>query len=192
MSIMMIAVLAIIAIVLVVIIGGIATGAIICGDLMSYSATGTEELSPTGGTAAGSALVVYNPGVTGAAKTEAREIAGDLKSRGYTVTLTGIRSAAAANTSGYDVVMVGGPIYFGMQTSYTATYLKALALKQDARLGVFGTTGSNDFVQSDLESVEKQVASLQSDRKATVRLIGDRDEKKAVRECKDLVSAVAG
>lgn len=189
MSIVMIAVLAIVAIVLIIIIAMIAAGALICGDLMSYTATGAEEMSPAG-TTVGSAMVLYNPGVTGAAKTEAKEIAGDLKSKGYKVTLAGIRSAAAANTSNYDVVIVGGPIYFGAETSYTATCLKALALKQDAKLGVFGTTGTNDYVQSDLESVEKQVASLQSDKKATVRLIGDRDEKKAAASCKDLVSGI--
>ena len=189
MSIVMIAILAVVVVVLVLIVGMVASGAIICGDLMSYTATGAETMSPVGAVT-GNALVVYQPGVTGAARTEASEIASDLKAEGYNVTLAGIRSAAAANTSGYDIVIVGGPVYFGTVSSSTAAYLKGLTLQQDARLGVFGTTGSNDFVASDLTSVEKQVATLQSGKSAVVRLIGDRDEKKATKSCLDFVAAL--
>lgn len=189
MSILTIVILAGTILVLLTIAGMIAAGAILCGDLATYTATGAETLAPEG-TPEGSALVVYNPGVTGAAKTAAGQIASDLKSGGYKVTLAGIRSVAVADTTGYDVVIVGGPIYFGTETSYTATYLKTLTLQPDARLGIFGTTGSNDFVASDLASVEQQVSSLQGGRKASVRLIEDRDQKKAVQSCKELVAAV--
>ena len=189
MSLLTIVILAIVAIVVLIIalIGG--SVALINLDLMSYTATGTETMT-SAETAVGNALVVYNPGVSGAAKISAKEIAGDLRSRGYKVELAGVRSTMAANTSGYDIVVVGGPVYFGTESSATAAYMKALTLKQDARLGVFGTTGTSDFVASDLTTVEKQVASLQSGKRVVIRLISDRDEKKAAGECKDFVAAV--
>ena len=46
-------------------------------DLASYTAVGSTTLEPAG-TAVGSALVVYNPGISGDAKDAADIVAGDL------------------------------------------------------------------------------------------------------------------
>lgn len=158
-------------------------------DLMSYTATGIETLSPAG-TSSGHALVVYNPGVTGAAKNAATGIANNLKSQGYNVTLAGVRNAAATSTSDYDIIIAGGPMYFGKVSRSIETYLKTLTPQNDTKLGVFATTGSSDFIIEDMASLENQVASLQSGKKVTIKLIRDRDEKKATEDCEGLVSAM--
>ncbi|CAJ37078.1 flavodoxin domain-containing protein [Methanocella arvoryzae] len=188
MSLLTIIILVAVILVLLAIIALVASGGIICSGLTGKMATGAESLSPAG-QIAGNALVVYDPGVTGAAKKAAAEIAGDLQSKGYKVELAGVSSTAASSASGYDVVVVGGPIYFGKASNSIEAYLKGLELQENTKLGVFGTTGSNDFVASDLTSLESQVASLQN-RKAEVMLIGDRDEIKAARSCRDLVAVV--
>ncbi len=146
--------LAIVGIVLVI----IAIGALFCGDIMSYTDTGSKVLNPAGAPA-GKALVVYNPGVSGAAKNAAITIAGDLQSKGYTVNLAGIKSAAAANISGYDVVIAGGPMYFGRVSNSVDAYLTALKPQKNVELGVFATTGAPQSNDGDIASFGKQVAS---------------------------------
>src|SRR5512144_1915096 len=71
---------------IIVIVAAIGTvmGLLFCGDIMSYTDKSSQILSPAG-TPVGKALVIYNPGVSGAAKNAAAEIAGDLQSKGYTV-----------------------------------------------------------------------------------------------------------
>lgn len=160
-------------------------------DLASYTATGAETLSPTG-TTVGNALVVYTPGLSGAAKKAAAEIANELKSKGYTVTLAGVRNAAATNTSDYDIIIAGGPIYGAKVSSSIDTYLKTLTITEKAKLGVFGTTGtgSHQFSNEDLTMLKDQVASLQRGKNATLKLIRDRDEKNATQDYEDFVSAM--
>jgi flavodoxin len=150
--------LVIAGIVLVVALAAIAAGVLFCGDIMSYTAPGSKTLSPSG-TSVGKALVAYNPGLSGAAKDAAERIAGDLQSKGYTVSLAGIKSADAANISGYDVIIAGGPIYWGRVSNSVDAYLNALKPQNGVRLGVFGTTGSPEFHDSDIASFEKQVAA---------------------------------
>lgn len=156
MDILMMVALAVVTIVVV----SIAAMGIITLDLMNYTATGAETLNPTG-EVVGTALVVYSPGLSGAAKNAAVDIAGDLKSRGYNVTLTGVKNEAATKTSGYDIIIVGGPMYFGKASSSIETYLKGVKIPTDAKLGVFTTTGSAEFNNEDMELLEKQVALLQ-------------------------------
>ena len=116
----------------------IAAGFFVFKDLLSYTATGSETLSPLGASA-GQALVVYDPGVSGAAKKAAVKIAGDLQSKGYTVNLTGVRSATAMSVSGYDVIVVDGPVYGDKLGSSVQTYLQNLNASQKAKIGVFAT-----------------------------------------------------
>lgn len=145
-------------IVIGIIVIAIAMGALFCGDIMSYTDTGSKVLSPDSASIS-KALVVYNPGVSGAAKNAAVAIAGDLQSKGYTVNLAGIKSAAAANISGYDVVIVGGPMYFGRVSNSVDAFLTALKPQKDVALGVFATTGAPQFNDGDIASFGKQVAS---------------------------------
>ena len=185
----------------VLVIAGIAFGLIVVVlvsafvvislDLMSYTATGSETLAPVG-TPVGRALVIYSPGFSGSAKEAAIKIAHDLTAKGYTVDLAGVRSATASKSAVYDVVIAGGPMYFGKVSASIADYLKTLLLKDGARLGVFATTGTSQYVESDFKSLTDQVTSLTSGGsfhgKISMKLILTGSETDA--NCADLVSAV--
>jgi hypothetical protein len=114
----------IIVLAVLLIVSGV-TAVVLFGDAVSYTATGSETLSPTGA-AVGKALVVYNPGLPGGAKDAASKIAVGLQSNGYMVVLAGVRSAVAGNTSGYDAIVVGGPIYAGKPVGSIQGYLNGL------------------------------------------------------------------
>jgi len=114
----------------------------------------SKQLTPTSlavGQSPGIALVVYDPGSNGAAKTVADDIASDLQTRGYFVDLAGIDSSTAKNNAtGYQLVVVGGPISGGNASSAVQTYLKNISPGSEI-VGVYGVTssktdGSNDQV----------------------------------------------
>jgi flavodoxin len=178
---------------IIVIIAAVGTvmGLLFCGDIMSYTDKSSQVLSPTG-TAVGKALVVYNPGVSGAARNAAAEIAGDLQSKGYTVNLAGIKSEAAANTSGYDVIIAGGPMYFGRVSNSVDSYLKALKPQKDVTVGVFGTTGAPQFNDGDIatfgEQVTTDLGSITLNKAAATKTIRSGDAGNT--DCSDLVSAM--
>lgn len=98
--------------------------------------TGSKKLGPEGALK-GRALVVYDVGLSGAAKKMARNIANDLAARGYEVVLAGVKSAAAADTSGYDVIVAGGPVYSSTASNSVKAYLKALKPKNGVKVGAF-------------------------------------------------------
>jgi hypothetical protein len=184
--------LMIVGLVIIVIVAvAITVGVLFCGDVLSYTATGRQVQNPAG-TPAGKALVVYSPGISGAAKNAAAELAKDLQSKGYIVNLAGIRSAAAANVSGYDVILVGGPMYFGAVSNSVDGYLKALKPQNGTALGVFATTGAPQFNDNDIASFGKQVASIPCysmlKKTAPTKTIRSGDAGNA--DCSDLVSAV--
>ena len=144
-------------IILIIVVAIVAMGFIFL-DAMSYTATGSEMLSPAGNIT-GNALVVYDPGITGYTKDMAVKIAGDLQSKGYTVTLAGVRSSATANASGYDVIVAGGPTYAGNVSGSIGAYLKALKPQDNAKIGVFAT-GQDKDILSDPIGLRKEVTSL--------------------------------
>jgi hypothetical protein len=123
---------------IVAIVATIAFSTIMSADLLSSVATGSERLAPDG-IPAGKALVVYNPGLSGSPKDAATQIAADLQSAGYEVVLAGIGSAAAANLSCHDVIVVGGPVYGGKVSSSVQSYLKALNSPVNTTVGAFAT-----------------------------------------------------
>jgi flavodoxin len=176
-----------VAILIVVVLAGFAGMACIMFDVMSNTATGSETLTPAGNSV-GKALVAYDPGVSGAAKTAAGKIAADLQENGYTVVLAGVKSQAAADVSGYDVIVVGGPIYAGNASSSVQAYLKALTPKDGARIGVFAT-GSTEI--DDEAMLREQVCSLPADSSLEVDEVmkiaqGEDTDKK----CADFVAAL--
>ena len=136
-------------------------------DGMSYTATSSQTLSPAG-TSLGNALVVYDPGVSGAAKTAATDIAGDLRSKGYTVDLAGVRSAAASNVSRYDVIVIGGPTYIGNISSSIKSYLQDLKPSPNAIVGVFAT-GTEKPTSDDPAYMRRFVTSLPDDSSLTIK-----------------------
>lgn len=132
---------AILLVLVVIVIVGAVIIALSVSDVAASTATGSQTLTPIG-TSVDKALVVYDPGLTGAAKGIADKIAVDLQVKGYTVVLAGIKSSAAKSTAGYSVIVVGGPIYGGTATGSVQNYLSKLSPAQGTKIGVFG---SGDF-----------------------------------------------
>jgi len=161
--------LAIAGIVLIVAVV-IAAGLFVFMDILSYTATGSKTLSPAG-VAAGQALVVYDPGVSGAAKKAAVKIAGDLQTNGYTVNLAGVRSVTAVSVSGYDVIVVDGPVYGDKLGSSVQAYLQSLNASQKAKIGVFAT-GTVAPKNNDSAYMIKFVANLPADSHVKVKSAG--------------------
>lgn len=191
MNLLMLVAMLIGGIVAVVAIVGIAMGVLFCGDIMSYTGPGSKILSPAG-TSVGKALVAFNPGLSGEARKAAENIAGDLQYKGYTVNLAGIKSADAANISGYDVVVAGGPIYWGRVSNSVDAYLNALKPQNGMKLGVFGTIGWSSFSVSDIASIGKQVAAIPCNgtlnKTPAIQTIRNGDFNSV--DCSNLVSAV--
>ena len=159
----------ILAVFAVLVILIVAFGAIVFLDVAAYTATGSETLSPAG-TSVGKALVVYDPGLSGAAKDAASKIANGLQSKGYTVDFAGIKSGAAANISGYNVIVVGGPIYAGSPTSSVKAFLNSLNPAQGVKVGVFGS-GQGPQDTNDTALVAKEVAALPNDSSLTLSAV---------------------
>lgn len=153
-------------------------------DLSSYGATGNQTLNPSG-SSIGRALVVYDPGFSGAAKQDATKIADDLQAKGFTVDLAGVRSGTAGNKSGYNIYVAGGPMYWGQVSSSIDGYLKTVP--NSVKLGVFGSTGSSTLSESDYTSLVNQVTSATHNENAIIKLIQNGNE---TNDCADLVSTL--
>ena len=150
----------IIAVFAAIIIAVGAFAAIIFLDVAAYTATGSKTLTPTG-TPSGKALVAYDPGLSGAAKSVADKVASDLQAGGYTVTLAGIKSSAAAHTSGYGIIVAGGPVYAGSITVSVKDFLDNLKPIEGVKVGVFGS-GQGSTTPSDVIMIKNSVPSLSS------------------------------
>jgi flavodoxin len=150
----------ILAVFVVLVILFAAFAAVFFLDLSASMATGSETLSPSG-TAIGNALVVYDPGLSGAAKNVASEIANNLQTAGYAVNLAGIKSSSAANTAGYKIIVAGGPVYAGALTSSVKDFLNNLNPDQGAKVGVFGS-GSGATTPEDVAQIKDSVSALQT------------------------------
>jgi flavodoxin len=130
------------AVIIAIIILVVAFVAVAFLDLAAYTATGSQTLTPTG-TSLGKAIVVYDPGLSGAAKGVADKVASDLQASGYTVTLAGIKSSAATHIAGYSIIVVGGPVYGGSLTASVRDCLNNLKPDQGVKIGVFGSSGGS-------------------------------------------------
>ncbi|MGD6934582.1 MAG: hypothetical protein ACQCN5_10290 [Candidatus Bathyarchaeia archaeon] len=130
-------------------------------DLSAYTATGSQTLTPEG-TSIGTALVLYDPGYSGAATRVAEQVAADLQTKGYTVTLAGIKSGDAQNTDGYDIIVVGGPIYAGVPTASVKEALNNLNPDTSVMVGVYGS-GSGATSPEDIQQIINGVPALGSD-----------------------------
>lgn len=159
-------VLKIIAVIFIaVIIAVIGFFSLIVLDVAGSFATDVHPLP--NGAPIGQAIVVYNPGLSGAAKDIATKIGYNLQEGGYNVVLAGVKSSAAADLSGYDLIVVGGPIYAGKPASSIQTYLNSLNPPADAKIGVFGY-GSVAIDNTNLTLVRQDVANLPAENTLTL------------------------
>jgi flavodoxin len=169
-----------------IVAGVIAGMGVIYSGFTGSMATNTKSIIPTG-VIKGNALVVYDPGVTRAAKNAAGKIANSLKSNDYKVELAGVSSASASNTSSHDVIIAGGPMYYGKVSNSIDKYLKALNIRKSVKIGVFGTTGSSEFHDEDIKSFGKQVTS-NLNREAVIKTL--RNGNSTSIDCTDFVSTL--
>jgi hypothetical protein len=155
----------ILAIFTVLIITAVAFGAIILLDVAAYTATGSQTLTPTGVTV-GKAIVIYDPGLSGTSKGVAEKVASDLQTKGYTVTLAGVKSSATGITTGYNIIVVGGPVYAGALTGSIKEALANIVLDQGAKIGVYGSgqgeTSPEDIAQIKQSMPTRSDATLQN------------------------------
>jgi flavodoxin len=161
--------------IIIIIVGAFA--AFLFLDLAAYTATGSQTLTPTG-TSVGKALVVYDPGLSGTAKGVAEKVAGDLQAQSYTVTLAGIKSSAATHTTGYSIIVIGGPIYAGSPTASVKDELTNLKPDSETKVGVFGS-GQGATTQSDIDMIKSSVPALSNNgslSNALVVKIGDKED----------------
>ncbi|XHH10050.1 MAG: flavodoxin family protein [Candidatus Bathyarchaeia archaeon] len=146
-------------------------------DISAYTATGSQTLTPEG-TSTGTALVLYDPGYSGAATRVAEQVAIDLQTKGYKVTLAGIKSGDAKNTDGYDIIVIGGPIYAGVPTVSVKDALNNLNPDTGVMVGVYGS-GSGTTSPEDIKQIIKGVPALGSDgalSNAIVVKIGEKED----------------
>lgn len=143
----------------VVIVAVVASFSLIAFDAAGNLAADTHPLP--NGDPVGKALVVYNPGLSGGAKDVATKIGYNLQESGYDVVLAGVKSPTVSNLTGYDVIVVGGPIYAGKASSTVQAYLSTFSPPADAIVGVFGY-GSVKIDSTDLDVVTQEVAPLPS------------------------------
>ncbi len=134
--------------------------ALIFSDLAAYTATSSKTLQYSG-QFMGTALVLYDPGLSGASSRVAQQIADDLYNQNLTVTLAGIKSQAAANTTGYDIIVIGGPIYAGEPTASVKDALSNLKHDADAKVGVYGS-GQGASTPEDVVAIRAAVPALQN------------------------------
>jgi flavodoxin len=178
-------VFAVFAVLLIVAFSGFA---LVVFDVAGGFATGSHPLPND--SAVGKAIVVYDPGLSGKAKDAASQIGFDIQDSGYSVTLAGVKSSDAADVSGYDIVVVGGPIYAGKPASSIQDYLQNLSVGENVTVGVFGygsvqVTGNSE--------VAKDVANLPADSNldlaATAKITSNRDFKE---QCQNFVDDLLG
>ncbi|MGA9139237.1 MAG: hypothetical protein WBZ29_03375 [Methanocella sp.] len=108
-------------------------------DLGSYLATGPEEHPHDN--PKGAALIVYDPGLTGAGRRAATWMAADLQNMRYNVTVAGVRSPDAMNASGRDVVIFIGPTLAGKPPGPMAYCLGNVTVDPGTTVGIFGIRG---------------------------------------------------
>jgi flavorubredoxin len=147
-------IIAIFAIIVIIVVG---FGAIILLDVAAYTATGSQTLKPIG-TSIGKAIVIYDPGLSGTARGVADKVAVDLQAKNYTVTVAGVKSSAATTTTGYNIIVIGGPVYAGGLASSAKGAVESLVLKHDrgAKIGVFGS-GSGATSPEDIAQIRQSI-----------------------------------
>ncbi|MCW4000507.1 MAG: hypothetical protein NWE93_09730 [Candidatus Bathyarchaeota archaeon] len=155
----------ILAVIGILVIVGFAAFSLVIFDAAGNFATGTHPLPND--SAKGKALVVYDPGLSGRAKDVASYIGFNIQDSGYYVTLAGVKSDVAANPVGYDIIVVGGPIYAGKPATTIQAYLDSLNPPQGTVIGAFGY-GDIAIDNSDQAAVLKDVAPLPGDSSYTI------------------------
>lgn len=73
--------------------------------------------------------------------------------------LAGINNKKAKNTSNYNLIVLGGPIYAGKASSSVQTYLNTLKPDYGTKIAVFATGSDKDVIKNAV-LLKKEVAPL--------------------------------
>ena len=101
----------------------------------------------------------------------ALNIAKELQNKGYKVDLVGINNPKAKNTSNYDLIVVGGPIYAGKASSSVQSYLNNLKPTNGTKIAVFAT-GSDKDVMKNSKLLKSEVAPLNNNTSLKIDAVG--------------------
>ncbi len=148
----------ILAVFAVIIILIVAFAAVVLLDVAAYTATGKETLTPSGASM-GTAVVLYDPGLSGTSTKVAQQVAADLKDLNLTVTLAGIKSSV--DPTEYNIIVIGGPVYAGAPTASVKDALGSLQVGSSSIVGVFGS-GQGATSAEDVAQIRSAVPALQS------------------------------
>ncbi len=154
----------------VILISLFAVMAFVIYDVMSYTANGFETFSPEGNVT-GNALVVYDPGISGQSANVALNIAKELQNKGYHVDLLGINNAKAKNTSKYDLIVAGGPIYAGKASNSVQSYLNNIKPSNGTKIAVFATGQDKDIMKNS-KLLKSEVAPLNNNTSLKIDAVG--------------------
>jgi hypothetical protein len=113
--------------------------------------TNIQTFAPTG-TSVGNALVLYEPDDNGTTTNMAGNVAADLQTKNYTVTLATMDSSAANRTMGYSVIVLGAPFYNGSFSNLTQQEMHWLVGNHDylTKSGIYivqDTITSDDWMK---------------------------------------------
>jgi|GEM_PF-1391324 len=125
------------------IILGIIVLVVVVAYLIGYFSSSGSVTLKSEGNVSGKVLIVYDPGLSGGTKSAAFQIANVLSSKGYAVTVAGVRSNEAVNLSGYDVLIVGSPTYGAKPTGSIESYLNSLEAPENIIVGVYSLAGGD-------------------------------------------------
>ena len=105
------------------------------------------------------------------------KVACDLQEKGQTVTWAGVKSSAASTTIGYNIIVVGGPVYAGALTGSINDALANLVLDQGAKIGVYGS-GQGSTSPEDIPQIKQSmpVRSNETLQNAIVVKIGSNED----------------
>jgi flavorubredoxin len=158
-----------------------------------------EVLNPGG--RAGTALLVFHPGMTDFQETVTRAFAGGLTAAGWRVELATANRSAPRDLARYDLLLVGGPTYFWTPAQPIRRYVSALGDLGGKRTVVLVTgVGATSRSQRVLEDLVRAahgtiVASLAlttlRPNDETAMRAGEKNRASAVRIAREAASKVA-
>lgn len=113
----------------------------------------------------GNALIVYQPAWTDITKNAAYALAESLKEKGYSVTVNYPGSFLPKDTSNYDILAFGTPIYNSKGSNLITNYLKSIKSLNGKKVILF-TTGSTtplkyDKAYTGIKNYMKNVSKVQ-------------------------------
>jgi hypothetical protein len=101
--------------------------------------------------------------------------------------LAGIKSAQAADTAGYDIIVVGGPVYAGALTASVKDQLSSMTVTSGTAVAVFGS-GSGPSAPEDIVMIEQSMPTRADDALANAVVVKIGNGEDIAARAQDLVN----